>query len=75
MRVDHDDVEDDQNRPLIIIDSKHGLTTDELAELKQLAALSKMSRLAVGILFGFITLIGLPTIIELLAKSYFNHRQ
>lgn len=67
------DVEDqghkDFNR-LDLIDTSRGLTIEELTEIKQLVALSKTSKMVVGIIFGTITLFGIPEIFSWLSKHF-----
>lgn len=66
-RTRHDDV-NDENISLRIINTDNSLTEDELRELKKLAAMSKISRWIIGIIFAIISMVGIPSIIEWLNK-------
>jgi hypothetical protein len=52
---------------LELVDTSHKLTYEELTELKKLAQLSKSTRIVFGVIFGVLTVLGIPTII-----SWFN---
>ena len=54
---------------LEVIDTTHLLTVDELTEFKRIIQLSKISRVIMGILFGIMAMIGLPTIFEYIVKA------
>ena len=54
---------------LEVIDTTHLLTIEELTEIKRIVQLSKISRVIVGVLFGIMAMIGLPTIFEFIVKA------
>lgn len=55
-RRDYDELE--------VVDVTNKLTTEELAELKRLASLSKTSRMFVIAVIAIVSTLGLPTIID-----------
>jgi len=57
-----------RSQKLEIIDTSENLTYEELAELKRIVALSKISKVLVGIILGIISLFGLPEIFNWLSK-------
>jgi predicted transcriptional regulator len=64
----------DQNESqesLRIVDTSNVLTKEELQELKHLAALSKTSKIVIGVVFGIIGMVGLPAIFDWL-KQHLN---
>jgi hypothetical protein len=57
------------NDELRIIDTSNGLTKEELAELKKLAALSKTAKFFMGILFSLFLFIGFDHLVD-----WFQHK-
>jgi hypothetical protein len=51
---------------LKIIETKDGLTVDELQELKKLAAMSKTARTIIAIVIGGLMLVGGDKLIEMI---------
>ena len=67
---DIEDHEDKADNRLDLIDTSRGLTIEELMEIKQLVALSKTSKMVVGVIFGTLTLFGIPEIISWFSKHF-----
>jgi hypothetical protein len=57
------------NDDLKIIDTSQGLTKEELAELKRLAAMSKSAKVIVGVIFSLMMFVGFDQLVE-----WFKHR-
>lgn len=53
---------------VINADDGHTLTTDEIAELKRLAAMSKMARMIIALVVGALTLVGVDKVMSFFAS-------
>jgi len=65
--------EGNEGSTLHIFDTRNGLTTDELAELKKLAALSKITRYLVTLAMGAVAAMGVPEVLSWLTKHFGGH--
>jgi len=57
------------NDDLKIIDTSQGLTKEELAELKKLAAMSKSAKFMIGMVFSLLLFVGFDHLVE-----WFQHK-
>jgi hypothetical protein len=59
----------DDNESLKVIDTSGGLTKEELAELKKLAAMSKTAKIIFSIVFSIMMFVGADHLLEWLKNS------
>ena len=58
-----------EDESLKVIDTSNGLTREELAELKKLAAMSKTAKLVFSIVFSIMMFVGADHLIEWFKSS------
>ena len=59
----------DDDDSLRVIDTSNGLTREELAELKKLAAMSKTAKVIFSVVFSIMMFVGADHLIEWLKSS------